>query len=86
MKELTKLVAAEVYRNNEVLSINIDGISESLNNVMDYLTVNKEVLPTRSVIKVDELFLHMDGMIETMDTLKERTHLNEQWLDALSRA
>ena len=81
-----KMAAVEAFKTNESAGRFLGGVSENLHDILLYLNTNKDDLPIKSEVSVDELFQLVNKAIEDADTIKARIDSNERWLDALTRA
>jgi hypothetical protein len=86
LKELMKMAAVEVFKSNESAGRFLGGVSENLHDILLYLNINKDDLPTKSEVSIDELFQLVSKAIKDADTIKAKLDSNERWLGALTRA
>ena len=77
------MAASEACDNNLSANRYMNTLSESLHDIQLYLDENKDVLPTKSEVSVEELFILINKTIDISTVVQDKLNQNANWLTAL---
>jgi len=84
MKELIKLASIEAFNSNESAGRFVSGISDNLHDILMYLSANKDNLPNKSEVSVNELFQLLNKSIEDMGSADSHINNSKKWLSSMT--